>query len=622
MKGNERATLNQKREIVERHIKTHSERSDEDRSAVATLQTFLRSNGKINTNFSSDDKWPNSDGTFEFVSNPEISRRPEQNFFVQIKGTHVYSEADGILKYSLKSLAFPAFIYCDGTLDPGVLFVVLNPDCRGNERVFWKYMSVDFLNAINYENGSTTIIFTPEEEIKNTDESINAFCDKLANIVNHHSFVKQLDNIAYSRDDIKKIIHACNVQITKSIDGMAINNATRDDVSKRILTRLSDLCVAALLLNTLNHGVEKTNIRLAWEKSLLSIETKYLGTFFKALRYIGNRIPDDGQSERLMLKYYDFLWQIRRSLQNNYGIHILANLEDFPLHHDELDIQYYTLVAHAIDALELRPDSLGVSRFYVQKKIPFFIGIERYYEVTLQLAGIYATKYNRITVYTKENIASDYSVQIGYMDAEIDLWGVSSKIKVITNWKVSIEPSCLNKLAKILRIPMKLTSQYGEYNTLMDFLTKTGINLLELIDLQEVTFSSLIDQIYKNTNTSFFRNVILTLNADYSRSSEMPGRNVIRYLLLNLREETIESVLPTQYAPKGSFGQLLLSRRCYPFDNNPFLSNLAGRKTSETNQIRNIVSIAGSKNMETVRPYLSLKMQSNKQVKFISKWHQ
>lgn len=74
------------------------------------LRTFLRSNGKINTDFSCDDKWPNTDGTFEFVSKPYASRKPEQNFFVQIKGTHTYTEKDGGIKYLLKSLAFPAIL--------------------------------------------------------------------------------------------------------------------------------------------------------------------------------------------------------------------------------------------------------------------------------------------------------------------------------------------------------------------------------------------------------------------------------------------------------------------------------------------------------------------------------
>lgn len=116
----------QNRNNIERHVKTHSQRSDEDRSAVTILETFLRANGKISTNFSKEDKWPNIDGTLEFVENPLITRRPKQNFFVQIKGTHLYTETDNGIKYSLKSLAFPAFIYLDVTLDPGLLFVVLN----------------------------------------------------------------------------------------------------------------------------------------------------------------------------------------------------------------------------------------------------------------------------------------------------------------------------------------------------------------------------------------------------------------------------------------------------------------------------------------------------------------
>lgn len=411
----------QNRNNIERHVKTHSQRSDEDRSAVTILETFSRANGKISTNFSKEDKWPNIDGTLEFVENPLITRRPKQNFFVQIKGTHLYTETDNGIKYSLKSLAFPAFIYLDVTLDPGLLFVVLNPDCRGEERVFWKYMSVDFVNTLNYEHDSATLSFTSDEEIKNTNESIEAFCDKLSDIICHHTFVKQLDNRPYSRHDIEKIIRVCNEQISETIDKFEISQETRDSISKRMLNRLYDLCSATLILNTIDEGFQNVTTRLAWERSLLNLDTKYLGTFLRGLQYIGNRIPDDGQSERLMLKYYDFLLQIRKSFEERYGVSILQNLEKFPLTIDKLDYQYYQIVSEVIESTPLDPEPLGVSRFYIQKKVPFFIGKERYYELTLQLAGVYATKYNRITAYTKDNISTSYSVQIGYKDAIINL---------------------------------------------------------------------------------------------------------------------------------------------------------------------------------------------------------
>ena len=116
--------LDQSKENIKRHIKTHTQRSDDDRAAVSILETFLRSNGRINTSFSTDDKWPNHDGTF--VPDPEVSRGPKQAFYVQIKGTRYYSESEGIIKYSLKDLAFPAFICNEVSFDPGILFVVLN----------------------------------------------------------------------------------------------------------------------------------------------------------------------------------------------------------------------------------------------------------------------------------------------------------------------------------------------------------------------------------------------------------------------------------------------------------------------------------------------------------------
>lgn len=85
----------------------------------------------------------------------------------------------------------------------------------------------------------------------------------------------------------------------------------------------------------------------------------------------------------------------------------------------------------------------------------------------------------QITAYTKENISTNYSIKIGYTNVSIDLWNVDSEIKIITNWTVSIEPRCLNRIAKILRFDTKLNTKYGEYNALMEFLTKPGTQLFE-----------------------------------------------------------------------------------------------------------------------------------------------
>lgn len=519
-------------EQIQRHIKTHTDRSAMDEAAVSILKTFLRSNGRINTNFASNDKWPNTDGTFEFVTNPTISRQPRQNFFVQIKGTHSYQETDGCIKYSLQSLAFPAYIANNITLDPGILFLVLNPDERGNERVFWKYISANLLNEIDFSKDSTTITFFPADEIKNTEESVEIFCKKLSEVLTRHLFTNKLNCHSFTRKEVEYIINRCDKEISESIENLARPDEDFDSISEQILPRLDDMCKSALIMNSMRLGVAQPDLKLAWEQSLLNINTKYLSVFYKGLKYIENRVPEAGQSGRLMLKYYNFLWQIRKDLKNSHGIDVLKNLEELTPPIDELDKHYYTSVASSVEKADFSKSYHSNSRYYIQKKVPFFIGTERYYEITLQLAGIYATKYNRLTVYTKEDIPTNYSIQISYANENIDLWGVESKIKIISDWMVSISPTSLNKFAKILRLPCSLNSRYGEYQALMSFLTNTGINLLDFIDLSQNEFDSMIERIYAKSKTTLFKDILVHLKQMYSESAEYTtGKNVIRYLL-------------------------------------------------------------------------------------------
>lgn len=191
------------REQIQRHVRTHSERSVDDTDAVTVLKTCLRSDGRINTHFAEGDKWPNTDGDFELVPNPELSRSPKQKFVVQIKGTGCAEiTKDNIVKYQLQSLAFPAYILTEVTADPGIIFLVLNPGKRGKERIFWKYMSPQFLSTIDFNNNSATIKFTEEEEIENTVLSVDIFTKQLEKIMNTHSFMKQLEAREYTKEDI------------------------------------------------------------------------------------------------------------------------------------------------------------------------------------------------------------------------------------------------------------------------------------------------------------------------------------------------------------------------------------------------------------------------------------
>ena len=98
-KPKEKVTVEQ----LKRHIKTHSKKSEEDREAIKALDYCLTLGGKLYTNFAVEDKWPNVDGDFELVPNPEFDRQPKKKFTVQIKGTKTARIAqDGTIHYQLK----------------------------------------------------------------------------------------------------------------------------------------------------------------------------------------------------------------------------------------------------------------------------------------------------------------------------------------------------------------------------------------------------------------------------------------------------------------------------------------------------------------------------------------
>lgn len=598
---------------LNRHIKTHTERSQDDRDAIAVLNNFFRSRGRIVTDFKTNNTWPNIDGTFELVPNPSASRAPKQNFIVQIKGTnHARIAADGTVKYQL-DLAFPAYIAQEVTLDPGILFVVVDPGTRNGERVFWKYISAQFITSLNFDNDTAVIDLTAEDELFNSDDSIDGFAKKLDKIADTHSYLKQLQSRAYKKEDVERVIIKLCDNIDEAIELGTALNESRDNISKRIFNELRSLSEAALLLNGLRY-YDPVDRRTALELAMLDIETKYMAAFFLGLRYIGFRVPEDGQYERLMLKYYGFLWKIREHLKYAFGLDLLHNLEDFPRGESEEDEVYNQLLSAPIERAFSKKPRIGTVRYYVQKKVPFFVGRHRYFEITLQLASKYATKYNRLTVYSKEDIATNYSIQIACTDEEVHLWDIPTKIKVVTSWRVSIEPAALNKLSKIVRHETHINSNYNEYAALMQFLTRTGISLLDFIDFADARFLYYISKIYDGPNTQYFKETLLCLHERFRKQKGIPavlGKNTVRYALIGLREDLLDDVLPYDETKALKSNIVSLSKRCFSFEQSPILYNLPRKKTNGKTVSRDVFRVCGIDNTNAYLPYIRMKALIN-----------
>src|SRR5690606_32827689 len=90
---------------------------------------------------------------------------------------------------------------------------------------------------------------------------------------------------------------------------------------------------------------------------------------------------DPENSDRLMLKYYEYLIRIKSLLKNAYGLEVLHNISDFPIVLDPALKEYYEKIVETMNRRKpTRVQSSYTDRYYIQKIKPFFVNHEVYYE--------------------------------------------------------------------------------------------------------------------------------------------------------------------------------------------------------------------------------------------------
>lgn len=108
-----------------------------------------------------------------------------------------------------------------------------------------------------------------------------------------------------------------------------------------------------------------------------------------------------------------------------------------------------------------------------------------------------------------------------------------------------------------------------------------------------------------------FSEVIEILRRDYSSNSVIFGKNVVRYLLINLREKSLIDVMPNRFTKMLAGSPLYLASGCRPFERNPLLANLPHSKTAEVS-ITKTLSASGTEKINILLPYLRIRNAINK----------
>lgn len=365
------------------------------------------------------------------------------------------------------------------------------------------------------------------------------------------------------------------------IDAVICKNIDKFDASERgllsqnILSQLRNLVEHIALKELANGGdIENTyaNIELALTYIKTRGQLRFLVRLHRFLQGVASHYTlDEQNSERLMLKYYEYLVRIKSFLLKKYGLEIFKNIDQFPLNTDPALQEYYEKIVDRIsNPTKARKLSPYKDRYYVQKVKPFFVNNEVYYEVTFTIASSKISKFDRVTAFTPLDISEYYAVKFSVIHDSIEVLGKEMPIQIIDNWEVSIRPCELSNFASLFGERARIQSSSAEYKKLMAFLTETRLNLPEIVNFSDEGYQDVRQQVTSGAQITPFFDTLDRSRALIKASS--PGSNVISYLLLRLNNQIIK--LQRWYERCNLLSDLYLSLGCIPFDKMPFITSL------------------------------------------------
>lgn len=360
--------------------------------------------------------------------------------------------------------------------------------------------------------------------------------------------------------------------ICNNIDAFASNQ--RGLLSQNILAQLRNF-IEHISLKIYFNGAdgEYTYRNITKANNFISANGRYrfLSRFHRLLQIVASHYTlEPENSERLMLKYYQYLLEIKKFLNDNYGLCVLSNIHKFPVNTDTGFQEYYEKIAKQIDTdAYYSPISSSTDRYYIQKCRPFFVDENIYYEITFTAARDNVSKFEHLIAFTKFDILTNYAVKLVIRNCSINIFGKHMPIQIIEDWAVSVRPCEIDNFAKIFGINSKLGAT-KETAELMRLLTSARISLVELIDLPDNTFMQMQASATQNIRKAHIWEILNKCRTLSQSRSE--GCNVIRYLLYQLNNRIIKS----QYisVPCGILSNLYIRCGCKPFDDMPFNTSL------------------------------------------------
>lgn len=376
---------------------------------------------------------------------------------------------------------------------------------------------------------------------------------------------------------INRKISDVNEKIEKNIED-SIDN--RGYMSQNIIKSLRDLVE---YISFKIYVIEKTKEYTEYNhenngKAISYVKSVYKHSVLKnfhALLEIGpshNSYSEDG-SIRLMVKYQEYLIDLKKYYFEIFRENILINLYKFPIYNiDPSLVGYYKEIYNKIRDISLDKNSRVLGNiYYIKKSKPVVIKDRIFYELTLTPATDYVNKFNRIIFYSPFKIKDNYAIKISYIRKKIKSFHSDVEIKIINNYEIFIKPAEINSLYKIFGISKKVSYKANEYGYFMNYLTSNRCTLNDIVSLNECEFQSIRDATKKYNTHHILELLELLRSIIYN---EKPGQNTLKYLIYMLRNSVVIDQISNERC--SLLSNLYLSYGCNVFETMPYASSLNG----------------------------------------------
>lgn len=249
-----------------------------------------------------------------------------------------------------------------------------------------------------------------------------------------------------------------------------IENNSRGAISQDILEQLTKFINHVMLkfyANGREIPITAENIAKAIEFAQINSELYTLYKFHNYLEVVTTQYTlDEDGSERLMLKYYQYLLEAKNLVWHYFGIEVLHNLDKFPLHLDDTLQEYYKKISEKIERYPVEFKAEKNDKYYIQKIKPLFVNRHIYYEITFTPIDDRKnkSKSNRVIAFTKLPIKSNYASKFHLVHETIEILGKTMPIIIINGWEVSIRDCEFQNFIKLKKARKKSTVSRATLN--------------------------------------------------------------------------------------------------------------------------------------------------------------